>query len=343
MDNEAQTPATDFWSAAYKTILGLCETLALLFCVAIWGGPVQRQAHRWVAYLLFGCWPHVRDSRADAGLSSNSAVVFQESKRNAFAYCDRPPCVACDPSGSIWYGTGPELYLRATGSVPIVSTAPTAAQLSVENAATAQLRAERDNAFAQRDDALAKLATMTKERDEQKQMIAALQAKNYFCDFSQNTDKTPTASIPEPITWSNRLLFYSGGDKTIKYIVLYGTNNGYAPQQLKTATLSSDITGETRSFLIEVPTHRIDADQIDLGDINPVPPGAEIELIMEWKPAIAVSDFMSQWGKAQLEISYGGVIHKMTFDQENMRSSLAQDIVGADVVVGVPRVTPKAP
>ncbi len=64
---------------------------------------------------------------------------------------------------------------------------------------------------------------------------------------------------------------------------------------------------------------------------------------MEWKPAIAVSDFMSQWGKAQLEISYGGVIHKMTFDQENMRSSLAQDIVGADVVVGVPRVTPKAP
>ena len=31
MDNEAQTPATDFWSAADKAILGLCETLALLF------------------------------------------------------------------------------------------------------------------------------------------------------------------------------------------------------------------------------------------------------------------------------------------------------------------------
>lgn len=167
--------------------------------VAIWGGPVQRQAHRWVAYLLFGCWPHVRDSRADAGLSSNSAVVFQESKRNAFAYCDRPPCVACDPSGSIWYGTGPELYLRATGSVPIVSTAPTAAQLSVENAATAQLRAERDNAFAQRDDALAKLATMTKERDEQKQMIAALQAKNDFAILVKILIKL------RPLRFQNRL------------------------------------------------------------------------------------------------------------------------------------------
>lgn len=214
---------------------------------------------------------------------------------------------------------------------------------SRDNAAAAQLRAERDNAFAQRDEALAKLATVTKERDEQKQMIAALQIKNDSLRFGQNTDKTPTASIPEPITWSNRLLFYSGGDKTIKYIVLYGTNNGYTPQQLKTATLSSDITGETRRFSIEVPTHRIDAAQIELVNINPVPPGAEIELIIEWKPVIAVSDFMSQWGKAQLEINYGGVTHKMTFDQEHMRASLAEDIVGADVVVGVPRVTPKAP
>lgn len=147
----------------------------------------------------------------------------------------------------------------------------------------------------------------------------------------------------EPITWSDRLLFYPDGDKTIKYIVLYGTNNGSGAEQLKSATLSSEITGETRDFSVEVPAHRIDGKQMRLQNVYPVPLGAEIELIMEWNPTISVSDFISQWGKARLEINYASTTHIRVFNRENISSMLAQDIVGADAIVGTPRVTPKAP
>lgn len=149
-----------------------------------------------------------------------------------------------------------------------------------------------------------------------------------------------TGPSTEPIAWSSRLLFYPDGDKKIRYIVLYGTNNGSTTEQLKTATLSSYLTGDMRDFSVELPAHRIDAQQKTLQDVN-IPPGAEVELIIEWNPTISVTDFMGQWGKARLEIGYGTTTYKRIFDHENIASMLAQDIAGADAIVGPPRATPK--
>jgi len=183
-------------------------------------------------------------------------------------------------------------------------------------AAVAPVRAERDKAIQERDAARAQLAAMTKERDAQTQTIAALQAKLDSLRFASNTDMAPIASIVEPIAWNNRLLFYSGGDRTIKYIVLYGTSNGSVAEQLKSATLSSEITGETRHFSVEVPAHRIDGEQVQLQNIYPVPPGAEIELIMEWNPVISVTEFIRLWGKSRLEINYDSTTHRRVFNRE---------------------------
>jgi hypothetical protein len=210
-------------------------------------------------------------------------------------------------------------------------------------AAIAPVRAERDKAIQERDAARAQLEAVTKERDAQTQIISALQTKLDSLRFPANTDMAPIASIVEPIGWNNRLLFYSGGDRAIKYVVLYGTNKGSNAEQLKSATLSSEITGETRHFSVEVPAHRIDGEQIQLQNIYPVPPGSEIELIMECNPVISVSDFISLLGKAKLEINYGSTTHRSQFNRENIISMISQDIVGADAIVGTPRVTPRVP
>jgi hypothetical protein len=209
--------------------------------------------------------------------------------------------------------------------------------------AVAPIREERDRAIKERDATRTQLESVTKDRNEQKQMIAALQTRLDSLRFGANTDMTQAVTATEPMMWTNRIFFYSDGDKKIKYIVMYGTNNGSMTEQLKTATLSSDITGETRSFSVEVPAHRIDAEQRQIQSINPIPPGAEIELIMEWNPTISVADFIGQWGRARLEIDYGITTHKKVFDHDNMASMLAQDIAGADSIVGAPRVTPKFP
>lgn len=113
---------------------------------------------------------------------------------------------------------------------------------------TAPLQSEIDKAIQDRDVIRAQLETVTKERDAQTQNVAALQATLDSLHPATNADAVPIASIVEPIAWNNRLLFYSSGDKTIKYIVLYGTNNGSGAEQLKSATLSSEITGEMRNF-----------------------------------------------------------------------------------------------
>lgn len=94
---------------------------------------------------------------------------------------------------------------------------------------------------------------------------------------------------------------------------------------------------------MEVPAHRIDGKQTQLQNVYPVPPGAEVELIMEWNPPISVSDFINLWGKTRLEINYDSTTYRRLFNRENINSMIAQDIVGADAIVGTPRVTPKVP
>jgi hypothetical protein len=231
-----------------------------------------------------------------------------------------------------WGIIGYDAYARLA-AVPTVTSASSA---DIE-AAVAPVRAQRDKA-------LADLAAVTKERDAQVQMIDALNKTLNSVRLTTNTETTPAANIVEPIAWNSRLSFYSGGaEKTIRYAVLYGVNTGSADEQLESATLTSEVTGESRHFSVEISAHRIDAHQVPVEKINPIPPGAEIELIIEWDQTISVSDFISQWGKARLEIKYGTTTYSKVFDRESISSMVGQDIVGADAVVGVPRVTPKAP
>ena len=82
----------------------------------------------------------------------------------------------------------------------VVSPPATAAEIAK---ATAPIVAERnaetqraDKAEKERDTALAQLAAMTKERDEQKQMIAALQAKNNSHDSAQIRRRLQALRLP---------------------------------------------------------------------------------------------------------------------------------------------------
>jgi hypothetical protein len=210
--NEAQTHATDFWSAADKAILGLCETLALLFGLPFGEDLYNDRPIAWwhIFYLAVGLMfaiagPMLVYLRTRPWFSKKTSETLSR--------------IATDPLvwlaillALFWYGTGPELYLRATG--PTFSTAKTGAQSSVDDAATVHLGAERDEAIAQRDDALAKLADVTKERNAQTQTIAALQTKIDSLRFGPNTTNGQAAPISPTITSLPQSLPVSSGQGT---------------------------------------------------------------------------------------------------------------------------------
>jgi hypothetical protein len=301
------------------------------------GVMALEEAHFWIALTIFGSGIYlVRDEPWYGGpLVLVGTVWLIYALRRHFRPRAYQLWIVLVVMGCAIALTGYDVWSRREVAPSIPASTP-----SVDiDAATATIRAERDRAIQERDDARGELAAVTKQRDAQSQMVAALQAKLN----SLRSDNKDAARV-DAIRWIDRLLFYSGGDKTIKYIVLYGSNDGREAQKLKSATLSSMITGAARSFSVEVPAHRTDGEQVQIQNLNAVPAGAQIELIMEWSPPISIVDFMGQWGKVKLEIDdAGSSTHIAVFDRDDIASMLSQDIVGAAEIVGAPRVTPKTP
>jgi hypothetical protein len=143
-----------------------------------------------------------------------------------------------------------------------------------------------------------------------------------------------------PIRWEHEISFY-GSTEGIAYTMLRGINTSSSPIQMDGASFTSGLTGDSHPLLVSIPFGRLDGEKISVDRTNPVPPGAKIQLIAEWKPAISLMDFVKQWGNIHLLIEYGDIKYKRVFDEDYMRSTLVRDIVGADLALGVPRVTKK--
>jgi hypothetical protein len=181
--------------------------------------------------------------------------------------------------------------------------------------------------------------------------IATLQAS--LDDMTRQRDtalkQRPAQSLPAqsiangPIAWENNVAFYAGsGTATVGYMTLRGINTATSAAQLKSAFIISDITGERRPLLVNIPYGTLGGEKVSVDQINPIAPKARVQLTVEWHPLLSVADFVSQWGKFTIAIDYDGASFRWSLSNELIRNTLIRDIVGADAVLGVPRVTKKS-
>ena len=146
------------------------------------------------------------------------------------------------------------------------------------------------------------------------------------------------------IQWDGDIFIYGNGDSktpAIKILMYRGTNIGRSEIQLHDAFLISGDTGERIPLLVSIPYGRLDGENIPVDQTNPIPAGARIQLVAEWKPSLQLLEFYNQWGKINMQIDYNDTHYKRSFDDEHMKMALTRDIVGADLLLGIPRVTKK--
>jgi hypothetical protein len=161
-------------------------------------------------------------------------------------------------------------------------------------------------------------------------------------DALRQTPPTPSFNHDSgPIKWEPVLWFPAPSVSGVRFIMLRGENSSGSPVQLKSASFTSALTGESRNLSINIPYGNLDGEKFPVGDANPIPAGAKIQLVSEWTPPISVQEFMNRWGKISLTMDYDDTKYRKIIDPEFMKTSLLRDIVGADLVLGVPRVTKK--
>jgi hypothetical protein len=186
------------------------------------------------------------------------------------------------------------------------------------------------------------------ENDHLRQKLIEIQgqldaAQKQIAELRKQRPAPPPPPSGGPITWNSRLILGMGSPSGVKYLILGGSIVGPAVVQLKDAHIVSDLTGETRNFLISTRAHNLDAERLPLDEINPLPPGMEIWLVVEWPTSLSVQEFLNQWGKFNLTVHYGDSTYSRYVDEDEIKSDLLSDIGGADLVLGIPRVTKKSP
>jgi len=233
------------------------------------------------------------------------------------------------------YAVGPEMYRRATAPIAVAGAIGV---MPIGTASIDEITARATKKIAdERDDAIKSAAKMAKERDDaiRQKDVAIAGAK------SGTLTSTEAASDSGPIKWDSVLWFPASTAGNISYIMLRGENSSDLPVQMKSASFTSALTGEKRNLSVSIPYGTLDGEKILALDTNPIPAGAKIQLVSEWTPPISVLEFMNRWGKMSLSIDYDGAQYRKTFSEEFMKAALLRDVVGADLVLGVPRVTKK--
>ena len=117
------------------------------------------------------------------------------------------------------------------------------------------------------------------------------------------------------------------------FVYIRGKNIGSAAVKFKEGVLISGLTGATRPLSANIP-----GGAVPLSQINAVPPGATIDLIVEWKQMLPIKDFLNQWGKLNFKVEYEGGIYDATFDENYIYEKAAREY--PDSGLG-PRVTKK--
>ena len=94
---------------------------------------------------------------------------------------------------------------------------------------------------------------------------------------------------------------------------------------IEDAYIISGLTGEKLIMKVEISNERGITEYLSLSDINPIPPSADIELVVNFtegrQDGIPEQDFMSTWGKVDFVAHYdGGTEHRQSFDHETIVS-----------------------
>ncbi len=137
------------------------------------------------------------------------------------------------------------------------------------------------------------------------------------------------------ITWNSdfALVVTGGGPKAeINAILFRGVAGPLVT--LKEAFVVSELTGRRQSLYANIP---YGGGAVPIEQIEAIPPGAAIDLVLEWKPALSINDFLSQWGKLRFVAKYNDYNYEARFDEQKIRAKVFGEIQGA----GGPLVTKK--
>jgi hypothetical protein len=168
--------------------------------------------------------------------------------------------------------------------------------------------------------------------------------------YAPESPRGPEAAqqVDPPISWDYRIFLssWSGGQEKenspyIWILRISGRVSGSASVQMKGAYIESELTGERRSLNISTRPGYLTAETLPVNEVNPIPPSAQIWLMTEWKPPISATEFYREWGKLTLHIEYADVVINKDYSEEQVKSIMAQDLPGADLLLGTPRVTKK--
>lgn len=138
-----------------------------------------------------------------------------------------------------------------------------------------------------------------------------------------------------PITWRpDFALVVTGGgpNALINALIFYGVSSSTV--QMKDAYVVSELTGHKEQLKANIP---YGGGEVPLDQIEPIPPGAPIDLVIDWKPPLSISNFLDQWGKIHFTAIYGDTTYDKLFDEDHIRQKIFNEIQGS----GGPMVTKK--
>jgi hypothetical protein len=212
----------------------------------------------------------------------------------------------------------PQTVAVATPNTPIAMADPVAGRKLVTGA---QLLDKVDALQSQVD-------KTTKELEATKRQLADAQHSGVTSMFP------PTQTEKGSITWEDdsQFLVVTGGgpDATINSVLIQGTSTNSVA--IKEAYAISGLTGHRQELMANVQYRGYYAvDKVD------IPPKAPVWLELIFKPALPTRDFLDQWGKFHITVSYNGMTYEREFDDSYIRRKLEQQNAGA---FG-PHVTPK--
>ncbi|MGA8499461.1 MAG: hypothetical protein WB764_28540 [Xanthobacteraceae bacterium] len=324
-----EKPKSDFWTHADKAVFGLCELLALLFGLPF-GDDLYHDkplssigGWHWfylaiaVAFAVAGpMWPWLR-TRPWAP----QATVTVLSRVAVNPYVWFAALLAL-----FFYGTGPELYRRATEP----ATPPTVIHATAEDIANATAPIQSKLDAAQK--TIANLNTQLVEANRQKD--AARGEADTFRQQIQNAPPQPPAPEDQiPVNWEPDFGFNWYAGPKIAWIRFSGVSTALA--HIKDAYIISTLTGHKETLDLANPTNFTERWKID--QIEPIPSGAKVILVFEPKPPPSLPDFMSQWGAFEFHVVYDNKEYIKIYSQDYMNLKMTREMPG---ILG-PRVTPR--
>jgi hypothetical protein len=154
-------------------------------------------------------------------------------------------------------------------------------------------------------------------------------------DAARQASHTFGTGNPGSIQWNTDfMLVVTGGgpNAQINALIFRGVSDSLV--QMKSAYVVSELTGRKQHLFANIP---YGGGVVPLEQIESIPAGAIIDLIIEWKPGLSIKDFQDQWGKIYFKAVYDDATYERHFDEQEIRQKIYREIQGA----GGPRVTKK--